>query len=437
VYVSNSRCSVNPFVIAWPVNDADVVLAIKAAQTCLLPFSVISGGHGAAGYELSLNGFTLSMSSMAKVEVDMNEHQLTLQPGARFQAVYEAVSEVTDVYIPVGGGCPQVAPGGYYLGGGWSFLSRTYGLGIDTIVSMKTILASGEIMHLNKTDLCAGICADLWWAHRGGGGGNFGVVTELVTELKPIDPEILIGQLCFPQDVAELGSIWQWLLDAYDSFPDYLQIDPGWLPLGENSTRLFCYTVICNHDNETECYDLIEPMVSRKDVVYNTLAMMPYVTWQLEHGSLTAAQSGQLYLTNFMMDQNVISAEIMRKLQVEILTAPSYRNIVIFHMGGGNITAVGKEESAFYYREQQFVIQIKAIWNDETPENEQLNVAWVENIKSWLQPLAAGSYVNYIDPYLSDYEIMYYSNNYPRLQSIKTAVDPGDFFLFNESIKLL
>jgi FAD/FMN-containing dehydrogenase len=99
VYVSNSRCSVNPFVIAWPVHDADVVLA---AQTCLLPFSVISGGHGAAGYALSLNGFTLSMSSMAKVEVDMNEHQLTLQPGARFQAVYEAVSEVTDVYIPVG-----------------------------------------------------------------------------------------------------------------------------------------------------------------------------------------------------------------------------------------------------------------------------------------------------------------------------------------------
>lgn len=71
-----------------------------------------------------------------------------------------------------------MSPGGYYLGGGWSFLSRSYGLGIDTLVSIKMVLADGSIMILNNT--CKGLCSDLWWAMRGGGGGNFGVVTEFV-----------------------------------------------------------------------------------------------------------------------------------------------------------------------------------------------------------------------------------------------------------------
>ena len=203
------------------------------------------------------------------------------------------------------------------------------------------MLANGSVVEANGTGACTGACRDVWWASRGGGGGNFGVATRFRLQLQAAPPAILVGQLCWPADVSSLDALWRWLLESYPTMPDWLQIDPGWLPLGTNGSRLFCHTVICNRADEAACRALIAPVATRRDVVLNTLQMRSYLSWQLEHGSVTAAQHGYLYLTNFMMAEGATSIDVIRRLQRAVLASPSRRNLVIFHMGGGQVYSHG------------------------------------------------------------------------------------------------
>eukprot|EP00041_Stephanoeca_diplocostata_P038348 m.1503624 g.1503624 ORF g.1503624 m.1503624 type:complete len:516 (-) comp25208_c0_seq2:4015-5562(-) len=436
--IDNQRCAVTPLVIVWPKSSIDVAAVIRAAESCQMHFSVISGGHGAAGYALAKDGVTISMEDMSSVAIDSVNGILEIGPGARFKNIYAALNASGGQWVAVGGGCPMVAPGGFYLGGGWSFLSRSYGLGVDTLLSVTTVLADGRVVVASGDTSCARdtLCNNLWWASRGGGGGNFGVVTKFRVKLAPaVLPGITIGQLCWDADVPALGDIWQWLLDAYPAMPDWLQIDPGWLPLGSNGTRLFCHTVICNHADAETCNNAVAPVATRPDVTLNTLSYQPYLTWQMAHNRITAAQHGYLYLTNFVMEAGVVSAAVMQRLQQAVLSSPSPRNLVIFHLGGGKIASVNATATAFPHRSAQLVLQIKAIWDTNTPSVADANMQWVAALKSWLTPLSSGSYVNYIDPFLDNWESMYYGNNLARLWQVKHQVDPTNAFVFNQSIR--
>lgn len=112
--------------------------------------------------------------------------------------------------------------------------------------------------------------------------------------------------------------------------------------------------------------------------------------------------------------------------------APSNKNIVLFHTGGGEIANVGAEETAFVHRNVEVVIQIKSIWDAES--DAELNINWVKSTRMIVEPYLTGSYVNYIDPYLADWKEAYYGANYARLLDIKNLVDPLNFFHFNQSI---
>lgn len=114
--IDNSRCRVDPLVVAWPMGEGDVALALAAAHECGVPFSVVSGGHGAAGYELLSEGLTLSLAKyLSTVQVDNATGVATAGPGATFDLVY---GNVPPQWVPVGGRCSMVAPGGFLLGGG-------------------------------------------------------------------------------------------------------------------------------------------------------------------------------------------------------------------------------------------------------------------------------------------------------------------------------
>jgi FAD/FMN-containing dehydrogenase len=100
----------------------------------------------------------------------------------------------------VGGGCPSVGVSGFMLGAGFSFLSRSYGLGIDNLLTMSLMLPNGSIVELNDEESKrSNFHRQLWWAVRGGGGGNFGVTLSFAMKMYP-SPKILVGQVCWDYD---------------------------------------------------------------------------------------------------------------------------------------------------------------------------------------------------------------------------------------------
>lgn len=86
------------------------------------------------------------------------------------------LKELYDELLPKGriipaGSCGTVGIGGLTLGGGYGFFSRKYGLTCDSLLEATLVDGNGKI-HTTR------IGDNLMWALKGGGNGNFGVVTQ-------------------------------------------------------------------------------------------------------------------------------------------------------------------------------------------------------------------------------------------------------------------
>jgi FAD/FMN-containing dehydrogenase len=203
---------------------------------------------------------------------------------------------------------------------------------------------------------------------------------------------------------------------------------------GEASTdpRMFCFTVICNGDPDTECAQYVNPIATKYPPVINSVVSQPFMQWQLANVDVTDAQEGFLYLTSGILPPGALTTEVVSLLIAALKAAPSDRNLVLFHAGGGEIAAVSPTSTAFVHRDLELVIQIKGIW--ENSEDEEENIAWVKSTRAIVEPLLSGSYINYIDPLLEGWQEAYYGENYARLLDIKRTLDPHNFFRFNQSV---
>jgi hypothetical protein len=264
IAIDNSRAEVLPLAVVMPTSDTSVACALNAARACGIPFSVISGGHSAQGYGLSRRGLTINIRHLnsTKVTWQGGEAVLTVGAGARYRNVYEATHRAGGL-VPVGGGCPDVGVAGFVLGGGWSFLSRSYGLAIDTLLRVRLVLPNGTAVDVSASSPDA----ELWWALRGGGGGNFGVATEFDMRLFQPENRSSVGQMCWPQASPAVMPIMEAWLQGFAAMPNWLNLDPCWLPLGLNGTRMFCLTTVCNNVPE-----LCQPLINRfKEIAAPTL----------------------------------------------------------------------------------------------------------------------------------------------------------------------
>ena len=96
-----------------------------------------------------------------------------------------------------GGSCPTVGIAGLALGGGIGVFSRAYGLTCDQLQSVEIVTADGVLHRCGPDD-----DEDLYWACRGGGGGNFGVVTSFGFRTHPIPEAITLFTLEWPWGAA-------------------------------------------------------------------------------------------------------------------------------------------------------------------------------------------------------------------------------------------
>lgn len=453
--IDNKRVVVFPSLVLVPISEEDVAIAVSAVRSCNLSISVMSGGHSAAGYCLSQDGVTLNMrDGMNRVETLSDNTiggRVRVESGALWNDVYTVTNE-TD-YLPVGGGCTTVGAG-FILGGGWSFLSRSYGLGSDNVLSFRMVLANGTIVTASRE-----INADIYWT-LGAGGGNFGVVTSFVLQTHaPRSEEMLVGELCWEPFDDVIPELWAWWLEQWSNWPSWMDIEPAWLLISpessfdvmrksfkgqgnsgsesvmgsnESDPRMFCFTVICNGDPWDECAEFVDPIKSKYPPVIDSVLPQPFMQWQMANVDVTDAQEGFLYLTSGILPPGALTIEIVSKLIDALHKAPSPRNLVLFHPGGGEIASKSRTSSAFVHRDLELVIQIKGIWSDEKDEDE--NIAWVQSTRAIVEPYLTGSYINYIDPLLENWQQMYYAENYPKLLDIKAKLDPSNFFQFNQSI---
>ena len=168
--------SLHPAGIAYCRNPHDVATCLAFVRKFGVPVAARCGGHSYAGWS-STSGLIIDVTRMSGVNVSGST--ATVGAGTRLIDFYNGLA-AHGRGVP-GGSCPTVGIAGLTLGGGVGVVSRAYGLTSDNVQSLQIVTADGQVRTCNSSQN-----SDLFWACRGGGGGNFGVVTSFTFRTHPV-----------------------------------------------------------------------------------------------------------------------------------------------------------------------------------------------------------------------------------------------------------
>ena len=183
----------HPRAIVYCESAADVEKTVRSAQKHAIHVVARCGGHSYAGYSTTSTGVVVDVSRMH--DVHLRDGLATVGAGARLIDIYAPLAAHHRT-IPAGS-CPTVGIAGHALGGGVGFAGRKFGLTCDNVVGLSLVTADGKLLECSEHEH-----ADLFWACRGGGGGNFGIVTSFEFRTHEVG------------DVAYYRVVWPWSDDA-------------------------------------------------------------------------------------------------------------------------------------------------------------------------------------------------------------------------------
>ncbi|MEU3598931.1 FAD-binding protein [Streptomyces sp. NPDC006798] len=441
--------TITPQAVVYAENEWDVRTALLFARHHGIHTAIRSGGHNGAGWSTT-EGLVINLTRINHVRAGSGAGSGPVALGSGVQAV-DVVSQLTPHGVTVPGGfCATVSPGGFVTGGGTGWQYRKYGPASDRLVSARVVLADGRIVTASEHQH-----ADLLWALRGGGGGNFGVVTEF-----------RLAPTTIPR-VGHYVLTWSWD-QAQRAVPGFL----NWS--AQASADLACGAVVSLRDArpgnqpviivsgvhfgtaaelESELAALVSlvgaPPATRvvSEVPYDRAMMrvfgcedrtvdachttgsspeatLPRQSWARNRGRMferILPQGGvDGFLTAFDADRR----------------AGQGRVVSLLGLGkNANLPPVGS--TAWPHRNTLYSGTITVSLGSPTPAAEDAAAAqsWLNGVFGAIDPYSNGhSYVNFPDTVLPDWARAYYGANLPRLSEIKRSYDPDGFFTFPQSI---
>jgi len=434
-----------PAGVAYCASPHDVATCLAFARRHGLEVTARSGGHSYAGWS-STPGLIVDVTRMAGVSVSGGT------------AVVGAGTHLVDFYsglaaygraVP-GGSCPTVGIAGLTLGGGVGVVSRAYGLTSDNVLSLEIVTADGQVRTASPARN-----PDLYWACRGGGGGNFGVVTSFTFRTHPVG-EIALFFLSWPWSQAgRVIAGWQsWAPHAPDALWSNLHLAaaPGGGTPSVEVGGTYLGGVGGAYAELEKLYaavgsDPSSPFLESTTWLHAMLVEAGCAPWTVAECHLPAQNpAGQFmraseYAKSDFFTRPLSSSGIGTLLSgVENLQlvngALGGSGGIAFDAMGGAVNRVAPGATAYVHRNALFQAQYTTGWS---PGAASAGVArqraWQRSFWRSMRPYASGqAYQNYIDPDLANWRQAYYGANYARLARVKAAYDPDRLFTFPQAI---
>jgi FAD/FMN-containing dehydrogenase len=426
---------IKPKAVVYCESREDVQRTVRWARKHAVRIVPRSGGHSYGGYS-STSGVVVDVSRLNGVALDTQERAV-VGAGARLIDVYDKLSKHGRT-VPAGS-CPTVGIAGLTLGGGVGFASRKYGLTCDNLLEATVVLADGSAVIANSNRN-----PDLYWALRGGGGGNFGIVTRFVFRTHPVG-QVSTYTIEWPwADAHEVVQAWQKLAPhAPDGLFSVLNLNAV---VGGRTRITSAGQFFGSADRLRE---LLKPLVNTGTPTRFSVSTRSYMDAQelwagcsgtIEEchlppqGSLGRSTfKGKSSIANKPLSVRGIEAMI-RQLEAR-LSVGSGSGIILLDSYGGAINRVKKDATAFVHRDALFSMQYLAYWNASAPAEP--NLRWLRSFYAAMRPYVSPyAYQNYIDPELGKWGRAYYGTNLDRLISVKRRYDPKNVFRFSQSIPL-
>jgi FAD/FMN-containing dehydrogenase len=438
---------IHPEAIAYCTSPADVALCLRFAEYHDVPIAVRSGGNSAAGFSTKPDSLVIDVSSLN--EISIGQKSVRLGTGAELVDITDRLGSAG--LTIAGGYCPTVAAGGFLQGGGAGPFTRAMGMATDSVTEAQVVLADGRLVTASPRQN-----SDLYWALRGGGGGNFGIVTSF-----KVTPERLTDfdtcTLFWPYDQAlDVLDGWQrWQADAPWAIGSAVTVTlmdaaPGKVPevsiflgsvdtsgsLAGEAERLISLVGRPPTDRKAvkapyqkimmgfyDCNDKSVDQCHREGTIAGGLVpRVAYGDWRSRLFSRPMPLEGWSKVLSLFDNERL--AGQMRQMQ-----AVSW---------GGKANTLARGATAFVHRDTVFSVAV--LTSSSTGPISEETVASSERFTDIgfdaIDPYSNGeTYLNFYDVRDPDWAKSYYGENYPRLRRIKGKYDPYNRFNHAQSVR--
>lgn len=413
-----------PLGIIYCKSIRDVKNALEWAKENKVSFRIRVGRHNYEGYSIGNDLLVIDLSKMNNIIIDENNMKVTIEGGVKNEEIYEALGVLG--YPFPGGGCPTVGVAGFTLGGGWGYSSRLFGLGCDNLLEVKIINNKGKFIIANEEDN-----ADLFWATKGCGGGNFGIVISMTFKIPQKIKIATLIDIDYPN--AEKEEMVYVIKTLQQKFKDldrrmnlktaiYNSKDKG---RGVKITGLF-------YGNKDEANEILLPFKLPTRVNFNLSYMRVLeVNRKIEYSH---PQYEKYKSTGRFVFRDYNNSEIEKLIEIVSNRAEgAYYTAISFYGLGGAVSDIEKDASAFYYRDAKFIMGIQSVWEDDRFADENIN--WIKRNFKYIEGITTGSFINFPFKNLKDYEKEYYGENKDKLRMVRKIYDEEKFFSFEQGIK--
>jgi len=426
--VWNAMIDKHPAAIVRCATTPDVVHAVNFARDHGFPLAVRGGGHNIAGSAVCDDGIVIDLSQMKAAQVDAGARRISIEGGAML-ADFDAAAQAHGLATPLGiNSTTGVA--GLTLGAGFGWLSRKYGMTIDSLESAEVVTAAGEVVRASATEH-----PDLFWALRGGS-GNFGVVTRFEFRLHPRRTQCAAGLIVYP--FSEAKSVLQQYREFMTKAPDDLSVwtvmrkapPLPFLPESVHGQEVVVLALLYTGDPE-EGESLIAPLHTFGTPAGAHVGVMPYVDWQKAFDPLLTPGTRNYWKShNFSELQDGLFDAVIEYIG----TLPSPQCEIFFGALGGATTLPAPDSAAYAHRDARFVMNVHGRWDDAA--DDARCIRWARDFFKASAPFASGGvYVNFLTADEADRVQAAYGQNYERLAQVKRQYDPANLFSTNQNIR--
>ncbi|KAK4399433.1 Berberine bridge enzyme-like 15 [Sesamum angolense] len=463
----NLRCLVpsvpKPQLIFTPYIENHVQAAVICAKELGIQLRVRSGGHDYEGLsyrsEMDEPFIILDLSKLRSVTVDMQGNSAWAQAGATIGELYYRISQKSKTHGFPAGLCPSLGIGGHITGGAYGPMMRKYGLGADNVIDARIVDASGRILDRQSMG------EDLFWAIRGGGGASFGIILAWKVRLVPVPATVTVFTVpkTLEQGATKILYKWQQVADKIDEdlfIRVIIQVAAGAQKGEKTVLTLYNALFLGRADRLLQVMEerLPELGLTRKDCTeMSWIQSVLYIAGYPSNTPPEVLLQGKSLFKNYFKAKSDFVKEPIPETGLEGLWKRLMEGdspLTIFNPYGGMMSRISESEIPFPHRAGViFKIQYLAIWNDDKPESAAKHIDWIRRLYSYMASYASmfprEAYVNYRDLDLgmnrngtsfiqaSSWGSRYFKDNFNRLVSVKTKVDPDNFFRHEQSIPTL
>jgi hypothetical protein len=440
----NQRYSnVRPAIINVVKEPQHVSWAIRYARKHGLSVRIKAGGHSYEGFSVVQGGLVIDLRELRELTIDTKSMTCRFGPGWLQGDLYARLKE--GKFVIAGGICDTVAAVPVFLGGGTGIYHRKLGLSCDTLLQVDLVTHDGQFLRCNKNQN-----ADLFWACKGAGNGNFGVVVSATVRLFPARPAVNFHVIWRWDERVPFN--WQrWLeqappevanvtlsLGTYDSIGRPPIIECQGLCIGDyRDCGAALGHLLRQGPTPLKVEYIKESSEEVGDLCRGGSPKDPRREWAAEREFLLDANSSlKRWKSTGLLSRNILGPNDIRELGDLMARAPhTMEGFSVAFVGlGGQIDTVDPKATPYPHRGARYMLRIVARWKESHMDGPHLQFHSAVKEELAQRTQSTSYYFNYCDLEIPDFMTSYFGVNAETLRRIKRAYDPEDFFRYEQSI---